>query len=426
MEKSDFVAKLKDEWKNLPRWKGIKRPYTPEDVFKLRGTIHREYSIAKMGANRLWKLLNEEKYISTLSALTGNQAIQQVKAGLKAIYVSGWQVAADMNNSSRMYPDQSLYTPDSVPALVKRINNSLLRADQVHHLKGDHNIYWLAPLVADAEAGFGGVLNAFEIMKHLIEEGASGVHFEDQLASVKKCGHLGGKVLVPTREFISKLISARLAADICGIDTILIARTDALSGALLTSDIDPYDKPFATGARTNEGYFEVKAGLEQAISRGLAYAPYSDLLWFETSKPNIDEARKFAGAIHKEFPGKLLAYNCSPSFNWKLNLDEKELLKFRDELASMNYKFQFVTLSGFHSLNYAMFMLAKDYKDKGMSAYSKLQEAEFEAEKFGYEAIKHQDFVGTSYFDAIAQTVSEGNSSTLSMEKSTETEQFKK
>jgi len=424
MEKEKFIKKLSNEWNNSQRWNGIKRPYTPNDVHKLMGTIQKEYTIAKLGANRLWKLLNEEDYVFTLSALTGNQAIQQVKAGLKAIYVSGWQVAADMNNSHRMYPDQSLYTPDSVPTLVKKINNSLIRADQVHHLKGDHSVFWLAPLVADAEAGFGGVLNAYEIMKSMIEEGASGVHFEDQLASAKKCGHLGGKVLVPTREFISKLVSARLASDVLGVDTILIARTDAESGALITSDIDPYDKPFITGKRTNEGYYEVKAGLEQAISRGLAYAPYADLLWFETKRPNLDEAKDFADAIHKKFPGKFLAYNCSPSFNWKLNLDEKTILRFQSELGKLNYKFQFVTLSGFHSLNYNMFMLAKDYKEKGMTAYSKLQVDEQEAEKFGYEAIRHQDFVGTGYFDAITQIVSENSSSTLSMEGSTESEQF--
>lgn len=424
MEKEEFIKKLSNEWKNSPRWKGIKRPYTPSDVYKLIGTVQKEHTIAKLGANRLWKLLNEEEYICTLSALTGNQAIQQVKAGLKAVYVSGWQVAADMNNSNCMYPDQSLYTPDSVPALVKRINNSLIRTDQVHHLKEDHSTYWLAPLIADAEAGFGGVLNAYELTKSMIEEGASGVHFEDQLASVKKCGHLGGKVLVPTREFIPKLVSARLASDVSGVDTILIARTDAESGALITSDIDQYDKPFITGDRTHEGYFVVKAGLDQAISRGLAYAPYADLLWFETKRPDLNEAKAFADAIHKKFPGKLLAYNCSPSFNWKLNLDEKTILKFQGELGKMGYKFQFVTLSGFHSLNYSMFMLAKDYKEIGMSAYSKLQVAESEAEKLGYEATKHQDFIGTGYFDEVANIISGGNSSILSMDGSTESEQF--
>lgn len=420
------TVKLGQEWKTSARWKGVTRTYKPEDVFRLRGTIHREYSIAKAGAKRLWQLLNDESYVHVLSAVTGNQAIQQVKAGLKAIYVSGWQVAADMNNSLRMYPDQSLYPSDSVPYLIKRINNSLMRTDQIHHLKDDHSIHWLAPLVADAEAGFGGPLHAFEIMKMMIEEGASGVHFEDQLASVKKCGHLGGKVLVPTQEFITKLIAARLAADVCGVDTMLIARTDADSASLLTSDVDPYDQPFIYGTRTHEGFYQVKAGLDQAISRGLAYAPYADLLWFETSKPNLQQAKTFAEAIHKKFPGKLLAYNCSPSFNWKSNLDEKSIETFQEQLGKMGYKFQFVTLSGFHVLNYSMFMLAKDYKTKGMAAYSELQEEEFAAEKLGYEAVKHQEFVGTGYFDAVTEIATGGQSSTFSMKGSTEAEQFKK
>jgi len=427
MNKNTFTAKLHDEWKNFPRWKGILRPYKPEEVYRLKGTIHREYTLGKLGANRLWKLLNEEKYVRTLSALTGNQAIQQVKAGLKAIYVSGWQVAADANNSLRMYPDQSLYPSDSVPTLIKRINNSLLRADQIHHLKNDHSVHWLAPMVADAEAGFGGPLHAFEIMKHMIEEGAAGVHFEDQLASVKKCGHLGGKVLVPTREFITKLVAARLAADVCGVDTILVARTDADSASLLTSDVDPYDKTFLTSPeRTHEGFFHVKAGLDQAIARGLAYAPYADLLWFETSKPNLTEAKTFAEAIHKRAPGKLLAYNCSPSFNWKAHLSESSIAKFQDELGALGYKFQFVTLSGFHSLNYGMFELAKDYNQTGMAAYSKLQNTEFDAEKIGYEATKHQEFVGTGYFDAVTQVATQGLSNTLSMDGSTEKAQFGK
>lgn len=426
MNSNEEAVKLGDEWKNSPRWKGIKRTYKPEEIFRLRGNIHREYSIAKAGAKRLWQLLNEENYVHVLSAVTGNQAIQQVKAGLKAIYVSGWQVAADMNNSLRMYPDQSLYPSDSVPYLIKRINNSLIRADQIHHLKGDDSIQWLAPLIADAEAGFGGPLHAFEIMKMMIEEGASGVHFEDQLASVKKCGHLGGKVLVPTQEFITKLIAARLAADVCGVDTLLIARTDADSASLLTSDIDPYDRSFIHGTRTHEGFYQVKAGLDQAISRGLAYAPYADLLWFETSKPNLEQAKTFAEAIHKKFPGKLLAYNCSPSFNWKSNLDSNKIAKFQEEIGKMGYKFQFVTLSGFHALNYSMFMLAKDYKQNGMAAYSKLQEEEFAAEKMGYEAVKHQEFVGTGYFDAVTEIATGGASSTLSMKGSTEAEQFKK
>lgn len=427
MEKIEFVKKLSSDWKTSPRWKGILRPYTPEDVYRLKGTIHREYTLGKLGANRLWKLLTEEPYINALSAVTGNQAIQQVRAGLQAVYVSGWQVAADMNNSLRMYPDQSLYPSDSVPYLIKRINNSLLRADQIHHLHEDHSTHWMAPLVADAEAGFGGPLNAFEIMKQMIEEGAAGVHFEDQLASVKKCGHLGGKVLVPTREFITKLIAARLAADVSGVDTILIARTDADSASLLTSDVDPYDQPFLmSDSRTFEGFYPVKAGLDQAIARALAYAPYADLLWFETSRPNLEEALTFSDAIHRKFPGKLLAYNCSPSFNWKLNLSAEAIASFQRELCKLNYKFQFVTLSGFHALNYSMFMLSHDYRQKGMAAYSKLQEAEFDAENKGYEATRHQDFVGTGYFDAVTQVALGGQASTLGMEGSTEKAQFKK
>ncbi|HLD49833.1 MAG TPA: isocitrate lyase [bacterium] len=419
------AAKLAKEWKNSPRWKGIERPYSVEDVYRLKGTLHREYSIAKAGAKRLWKLLHEEKYVPSLSAVTGNQAIQQVQAGLKAIYVSGWQVAADMNNSLRMYPDQSLYPSDSVPYLIKRINHSLIRADQIHHLKKDHRVDWLAPLVADAEAGFGGPLHAFEIMKQMIEEGASGVHFEDQLASVKKCGHLGGKVLVPTREFITKLTAARLAADVSGADTLLIVRTDAHSASLLTSDIDPYDHAFIRGAkRTHEGFYHVRMGLDQAIARALAYAPYADLLWFETSKPDLGEAKTFSQAIHKKYPGKLLAYNCSPSFNWKAHLSVKTIRRFQEKLGSMGYKFQFVTLSGFHALNYSMFVLANDYKKRGMAAYSQLQEKEFAAEPLGYEAVKHQEFVGTGYFDAVTEVASGGSSSTLGMAGSTEAEQF--
>ncbi len=426
-DKAEFVKKLTQEWKAAPRWKGVQRPYTPEDVYKLQGSIHREYTLGKVGAKRLWTLLNVEPYVHVLSAVTGNQAIQQVKAGLKAIYVSGWQVAADANNSLRMYPDQSLYPSDSVPYLIKRINNALLRADQIHHLKGDHGTYWLAPLVADAEAGFGGPLNAFEIMKYMIEEGAAGVHFEDQLASVKKCGHLGGKVLVPTREFITKLVAARLAADVSGTATLLIARTDAHSASLLTSDIDPYDRPFITGSsRTHEGFHQVKAGLEQATARALAYAPYADLLWFETSKPDMKEAQAFAEAIHRKYPGKLLAYNCSPSFNWKLNLKDAEIATFQRELGQMGYKFQFVTLSGFHALNFSMFTLAHGYRDRGMAAYSELQVEEFESERNGYEAVKHQEFVGTGYFDAVTQIASAGSSSTTAMDGSTEQEQFKK
>ena len=427
MEKNAFVDKLASDWKTSPRWKGITRPYKAQDVYRLKGTVERGYTLAKMGSARLWKLLHEEPYVHVLSAVTGNQAIQQVKAGLKAIYVSGWQVAADMNNSLRMYPDQSLYPSDSVPYLLKRINNSLQRADQIHHLKDDHNTHWMAPLVADAEAGFGGPLNAFEIMKYMIEEGAAGVHFEDQLASVKKCGHLGGKVLVPTREFITKLVAARLAADVSGVETLLIARTDADSATLLTSDIDPNDRPFIQNQkRTHEGFYEVKAGLEQAIARALAYAPFADLLWFETSKPDLSQAKTFAETIHKKFPGKLLAYNCSPSFNWKLKLDEATIQTFQKELGTMGYKFQFVTLSGFHVLNHGMFKLATEYKKDGMAAYSKLQVSEFESEKEGYEATKHQEFVGTGYFDAVTEIASQGLSSTMGMEGSTEKEQFKK
>lgn len=425
MDKKEFVTRISNEWKNSSRWKGIKRRYAAEDVYQLKGTIHREYSLARLGSDRLWKLLNEEKYVHVLSAVTGNQAIQQVKAGLKAIYISGWQVAADMNNSLRMYPDQSLYPSDSVPYLLKRINNSLMRADQIHHLKNDDSTYWMAPLIADAEAGFGGALHAFEIMKEMVEEGAAGVHFEDQLASVKKCGHLGGKVLVPTSEFITKLIAARLAADVCDVDTLLIARTDADSASLLTSDIDDYDRPFIHGTRTHEGFYQVKAGLDQAISRALAYAPYADLLWFETSKPNMADAKKFADAIHQKFSGKLLAYNCSPSFNWNKNLKPDEIAKFQTELGKMGYKFQFVTLSGFHVLNYSMFMLARDYREKGMDAYAKLQAKEFEAETSGYEATKHQEFVGTGYFDAVTEIASGGAASTLGLKGSTEEEQFK-
>lgn len=425
-EKAAFVSALATAWRTAPRWRGITRPYAPEDVYRLKGTIHREYTLGKAGATRLWQLLTTEPYVAVLSAVTGNQAIQQVRAGLQAIYVSGWQVAADMNNSLKMYPDQSLYPSDSVPFLIKRINNALLRADQVHHLKGDHATHWLAPLVADAEAGFGGPLNAFEIMKYMIEEGAAGVHFEDQLASVKKCGHLGGKVLVPTREFITKLVAARLAADVSGVDTVLIARTDADSASLLTSDVDPTDRPFIQkDQRTPEGFYHVKAGLDQAIARALAYAPYADLLWFETSKPNLDEARRFAAAVHAAHPGKLLAYNCSPSFNWKLHLGDDALAAFQRELGTLGYKFQFVTLSGFHVLNYSMFTLAHAYRDRGMAAYATLQAAEMAAEPAGYEATRHQEFVGTGYFDAVTQIAMGGSTATVGMDGSTEQAQFR-
>jgi isocitrate lyase len=415
---------LADTWRSNERWKGIARPYTPEDVYRLRGTVHIEYSLAKMGAERLWQLLHSEEYVAALGAITGNQAIQQVRAGLQAIYLSGWQVAADGNEAGQMYPDQSLYPSDSVPAVVRKINNALLRADQIHHSKGKNGIHWIAPIIADAEAGFGGPLNAFELMKAMIESGAGGVHFEDQLASAKKCGHLGGKVLVPTSEFIQKLVAARFAADIMGVPTVLIARTDADSANLLTSDIDPRDHQFLTGDRTNEGFYHIHGGIDAAIARGLAYAPYCDMLWCETSTPNLDEARMFASAIHAHCPGKLLAYNCSPSFNWKLKLDSFTIAKFQRELSLMGYRFQFVTLAGFHALNHSMFKLAHAYREWGMSAYADFQECEFKSEELGYKAVKHQEFVGTGFFDEVAQVISGGASSTLALKGSTEEEQF--
>lgn len=430
MDKKTFTQRLASEWKTSPRWQGIERPYSPEDVWRLKGSYHIEHSLAKLGAERLWSLLHSEPYVHSLSAVTGNQAIQHVRAGLKAIYVSGWQTAADANTASAVYPDLSLYPCDSVPQLARRINNALLRADQIHHAQngtgrnGNLKVHWLAPLVADAEAGFGGCLHAYEIMQAMIREGVAGVHFEDQLASVKKCGHLGGKVIVPTNEFITKLVSARLAADVMGVDTLIIARTDAGSAALITSDIDSYDSEFLLGERTHEGFYRVRAGLDQAISRGLAYAPYADLVWFETSHPDLDEAQTFADTIHERFPGKLLAYNCSPSFNWKANLDDKTIREFQQRIAAMGYKYQFVTLSGFHSLNYGMFELARGYRDRGMEAYSELQQAEFAAEKEGYEAIRHQEFAGTGYFDLVTEIASSGLSSTLGMAGSTESEQF--
>ena len=423
MDQQAFIADLERKWK-ADRWRGIQRPYAAADAYRLRGSVEIEYSLAKLGAQRLWRLLHEDPYVPVLSAVTGNQAIQEVSAGLQAIYVSGWQTAADMNEAMQMYPDQSLYPSDSVPALIRRLNNALLRADQVHHRRGEHGTYWLAPLVADAEAGFGGPLQSFEIMKDMIEQGAAGVHFEDQLASVKKCGHLGGKVLIPTQEFKTKLAAARLAADVCGVETILMARTDANSATLLTSDIDPADERFLTGERTHEGFFRVTPGVPAAIARALAYAPYADLLWFETAKPDLGEAREFATAIHRQHPGKLLAYNCSPSFNWKLHLNEQELLGFQEALAGLGYKFQFVTLSGFHALNYSMFALALDYKKRGMAAYAELQAQEFEDEGKGYDATKHQEFVGAGYFDDVTEVAMEGLSSTLAMEGSTEREQF--
>ncbi len=415
------------EWVTNPRWKGAERPYKAEDVLRLRGSIHVEHSLARLGAERFWELLQSEPYVNALGAVTGNQAVQQVQAGLKAIYVSGWQVAADANNAGQMYPDQSLYPADSVPNLCRCINSALQRADQVHHAEGKvaPGQTWFAPLVADAEAGFGGTLNAFELMKGMIEAGAACVHFEDQLSSAKKCGHLGGKVLVPTTEAIQKLVAARLAADVMGVPTLIMARTDADSAHLLTSDIDMRDRKFCTGERTSEGFFHIRGGIESAIARGLAYAPYADLIWCETSHPDLEEARLFAEAIHAKYPEKMLAYNCSPSFNWRKKLDEETIARFQPELARMGYKFQFVTLAGFHALNLSMFELARGYKLAGMTAYSRLQEKEFSREtQYGYEAVKHQRFVGTGYFDQVLQVISGGLASTMALNGSTEAEQF--
>ena len=412
------------DWNNNPRWAGVTRGYTAADVVRLRGTVHVEHSLARLGAEKLWTSLHTEDFVNALGALTGNQAMQQVKAGLKAIYLSGWQVAADANLAGEMYPDQSLYPANSVPQVVKRINNTLLRADQLHHAEGDDAIDFLQPIVADAEAGFGGVLNAYELMKAMIEAGAAGVHFEDQLASVKKCGHMGGKVLVPTREAVEKLVAARLAADVMGVPTLLVARTDAEAADLLTSDVDDNDRPFCTGERTVEGFYKTRNGLDQAISRGLAYAPYADLVWCETGKPDLAFARRFAEAIHARFPGKLLAYNCSPSFNWKKNLDDATIAKFQRELGAMGYKFQFITLAGFHSLNYGMFDLAHGYARRQMSAFVELQEREFAAAERGFTAVKHQREVGTGYFDAVTQAIQGGQSSTVALKGSTEEEQF--
>ncbi|SEN72030.1 isocitrate lyase [Lihuaxuella thermophila] len=418
------VQELKKEWETHPRWQGIERPYTAEDVLRLRGSLKIEYTLAERGAQRLWDLLHQEPFVRALGALTGNQAVQQVKAGLKAIYLSGWQVAADANLAGHMYPDQSLYPSNSVPHVVKRINQALQRADQIEHAEGKRKRDWFAPIVADAEAGFGGPLNVFELMKAMIEAGAAGVHFEDQLASEKKCGHLGGKVLIPTSHAVRNLIAARLAADVMGVPTILIARTDANAAELITSDIDPRDHEFLTGERTPEGFFRIRNGLKTAIARGLAYAPYADLIWCETSEPNLEEARQFAEAIHAKYPGKLLAYNCSPSFNWKKKLDDETIAKFQDELGKMGYKFQFVTLAGFHSLNHSMFKLAKGYSERGMAAYSELQQAEFAEEVHGYTATRHQREVGTGYFDEVSIVISGGTSSTTALAGSTETEQF--
>jgi isocitrate lyase len=409
------------------RFNGIRRNYSPEDVLKLRGSLKICYTLAEMGANRLWELLHSEDYIHALGAVTGNQAMQMIRAGLKAIYLSGWQVAADANLAGTMYPDQSLYPANSGPELCRRINRTFQRADQIQHLEGKGKIHWFAPIVADAEAGFGGPLNSFEIMKAYIEAGAAAVHYEDQLASEKKCGHLGGKVLIPTAAHIRNLNAARLAADVMGIPTLIVARTDAESARLITSDVDERDLPFITGERTPEGFYRLQegSGLEHCIARGLAYAPYADLLWWETSKPNLEEARIFAEAIQREFPGKLLAYNCSPSFNWKAKLDEATIAKFQQELGAMGYKFQFVTLAGFHNLNHSMFQLARDYSNNGMTAYSKLQEAEFASEVHGYTATRHQREVGTGYFDAVSVAISGGQSSTTAMSASTETQQFR-
>lgn len=424
--KNERIEKLQESWELDTRWKGITRPYSAEDVIRLRGSIDIEHTLARRGAEKLWSSLHTEDYINALGALTGNQAMQQVKAGLKAIYLSGWQVAADANLSGHMYPDQSLYPANSVPAVVKRINQTLQRADQIQHMEGSGDTDYFVPIVADAEAGFGGQLNVFELMKGMIEAGASGVHFEDQLSSEKKCGHLGGKVLLPTQTAVRNLISARLAADVMGVPTIIVARTDADAADLITSDIDPVDKAFITGERTPEGFYRTKAGLDQAIARGLAYAPYADLVWCETSEPNLEDAKRFADAIHKEHPGKLLAYNCSPSFNWKQKLDETTIASFQKEIASYGYKFQFVTLAGFHSLNYGMFELARGYKERGMAAYSELQQAEFAAEKHGYSATRHQREVGTGYFDEVAQVITGGTSSTTALKGSTEEAQFTK
>jgi isocitrate lyase len=419
-----LAADLTKTWKDDARWEGITRPYTAEDVVRLRGTVLIEQTLARLGAVRLWKLLHSDDYVAALGALTGNQAMQMVKAGLKAIYLSGWQVAADANLAGQMYPDQSLYPANSVPQVVRRINQAFQRADQIHHTEGKDDIYWYAPIVADAEAGFGGPLNVFEIMKAMIEAGAAGVHFEDQLASEKKCGHMGGKVLIPTQAAVKHLVAARLAADVMGVPTLVIARTDANGANLLMSDVDERDHAFITGERTSEGFYRVRAGLEQAIARGLAYAPYADLIWCETSEPNIDEARRFAEAIHARFPGKLLAYNCSPSFNWKKKLDHSTIATFQQELGALGYKFQFVTLAGFHALNYSMFHLAKGYGERGMAAYSELQQAEFAAEGEGYSATKHQREVGTGYFDEVAQVIAGGEASTLALVGSTEAAQF--
>jgi len=422
--RAEQIDELVSDWMTNPRWKGKKRPYTAEEVVNLRGSIQIEHTLARNGAEKLWQGINQEGPVCGLGALTGNQAIQEVQAGLNAIYCSGWQVAGDANTAETMYPDQSLYPVDSVPSLVRRLNNALLRTDQIHWMEGKTDIDWMVPIVADAEAGFGGNLNAFELMKHMIQAGAAGVHFEDQLSSAKKCGHLGGKVLVPTSEAVNKLVAARLAADVCGVPTVLIARTDAEAATLLTSDIDEVDQKFCTGERSSEGFYHVKNGLEAGIARGLSYAPYADMVWMETSKPNLEDAKKFAEALLSEYPDLKLAYNCSPSFNWKANLDDSTMKKFREELNAMGYKFQFITLAGWHALNNSMFELAQAYAAEGMYAYSQLQQKEFANEADGYRAVRHQSFVGTGYFDAVQNTITSGKSSTTAMKDSTETQQF--
>jgi isocitrate lyase len=422
--KEQRIQNLKKEWANNPRWEGIERPYSAEEVIKLQGSYQIEYTIAKLGAQRLWERLHQQSYIGALGALTGNQAVQQVQAGLEAIYLSGWQVAADANLAGQMYPDQSLYPADSVPKVVERINNALLRADEIQTVTGNGNTHWLVPIVADAEAGFGGNLNAFELMKMMIKAGAAGVHFEDQLSSAKKCGHLGGKVLVPTTEAINKLVAARLAADVMGVPTVLVARTDADAANLLTSDIDERDTKFITGERSSEGFYYVKAGIEQSIDRGLSYAPYADLIWMETSHPDLGEAREFAQAIKAEYPNKMLAYNCSPSFNWAAKLSVKEMESYREDLAELGYKFQFITLAGFHALNTAMFELALAYNKHGMAGYSQLQEREFALQAQGFKAVKHQSFVGTGYFDEVQNVIMNGQASTIALVGSTEEAQF--
>ena len=425
IEKSTMKAQIEKDWNDNPRWKGIERPYSSDEVVNLKGSVNIEYTLAKKGANKFWEMLTTtDKPISALGALTGNQAIQEVQAGLKAIYCSGWQVAGDNNSAGAMYPDQSLYPVDSVPKLVEKINNSLLRTDEIHWSEGDTDIDWMAPIIADAEAGFGGNLNAFELMKSMIKAGASAVHWEDQLSSAKKCGHMGGKVLVSTQEAVNKLVAARLAADVMGTSTLIIARTDANAATLLTSDMDERDQKFLTGERSSEGFYYVNNGIDQAIDRGLSYAPYADLLWCETAKPNLEEAKKFADAIHAKFPGKLLCYNCSPSFNWKENLDEETMRTFREQLFAMGYKYQFITLAGWHNLNLGMFTLSRNYLETGMLAYSNMQEKEFENEKHGFRSAKHQGFVGTGYFDKVQNTITQGKNDTVAMKGSTEEDQF--